>query len=220
MTIVTIDGPAGSGKSTVSRLVAQRLGYTYLDTGAMYRAVGLLAQEEGVDLEDEGQLGDLLADLELVMGPGDGEYVQVIINGRDVSRAIRSAEMGMVASRISALAQVRAKLTQLQQELGRHGDLVAEGRDMGTVVFPHAPHKFFVAATAQERARRRAEQLRAKGEVVDEKELLAQIEKRDHDDANRALAPLRPAEDAITIDSSRIDAQGVVNLILAYLAKK
>lgn len=218
MTIITIDGPSGGGKSTVSRMVAQRLGYIYLDTGAMYRAVGWLAQEKGIELTDDGQLEAMLADIVLEMTPGE-EDVQISVNGHDVSQAIRTAEMGMVASRISALPQVRRKLTELQRTIGQQGSVVAEGRDMGTVVFSQAPHKFFLEASAQERARRRVLQLREKGEEANEEEILAQIEQRDHDDSSRALAPLKAAPDALTIDSSQVSAEEVVKLIIDQLAK-
>jgi len=214
--IITIDGPSGGGKSTVSRLLAQRLGYTYLDTGAMYRAVGWQAREAGIDLAVEHQLAAMLADLELSMVPGE-EDVAIAVNGVDVSVAIRSAEMGMVASRVSALPQVRAKLTELQRAIGAKGSVVTEGRDMGTVVFPAASHKFFLEASSRERASRRVLQLREKGEDVDEQEILAQIEARDHADSSRDLAPLKAADDAIIIDSSKISAQEVVELIMAEL---
>ena len=218
-TIITIDGPSGGGKSTVSRMLAAELGYTYLDTGAMYRAVGLQAQRQGVDLADDEQVTVLLAELDLQLEPGDGD-TRVLLAGEDVSAAIRSAEMGMVASVISALPLVRKKLTELQQRIGARGRVVTEGRDMGTVVFPHARHKYFLDATPEERARRRVEQLHEKGEEASYDNILAQIIKRDHDDSTRDIAPLKPASDAVHIDSSRINAQEVVRSILDQLAKK
>lgn len=218
-TIVTIDGTSGGGKSTVSRMLAAELGYTYLDTGAMYRAVGLQAKEQGVDLADDEQVAALLADLDLRLEPGDGD-TRVLLAGNDVSEAIRTAEMGMVASAVSALALVRQKLTELQQEMGAQGRLVAEGRDMGTVVFPRARHKFFLDASAEVRARRRLDQLHEKGLAADYDEILAQIRKRDHDDASRALAPLKQADDAVYVDSSEMNAREVLTFILDRLAKK
>jgi len=214
--IVTIDGPSGAGKSTVSQLLAARLGYTYLDTGAMYRAVGLKVERTGIDPTDAAALERLLAGLDLALAPGENE-TRVLLDGEDVSRAIRTAEMGMVASRVSALPAVRRTLTALQQELGRRGKVVAEGRDMGTVVFPEAPYKFYLDASAEERARRRHEQLLEKGQPSDYQEILAQIIQRDRDDSARALAPLKPAADAIIIDSSRLDAEGVVAVMLQHI---
>lgn len=214
--IVTIDGPSGAGKSTVSQMLATRLGYTYLDTGAMYRAVGLKVERTGIDPADTAALEELLAGLDLELAPGDTE-TRVLLDGEDVSLAIRTAEMGMVASRVSALPPVRRTLTALQQELGRRGGVVAEGRDMGTVVFPEAPYKFYLDASAEERARRRHEQLLEKGQPSDFQEILAQIIQRDRDDSARALAPLKPAADAVVIDSSGLDAEGVVAFMLKHI---
>ncbi len=218
-TVITIDGPSGGGKSTVSRMLASELNYTYLDTGAMYRAVGLQAQQKKVDLADDDQVAAMLAGLDLHLEPGDGD-TRVLLAGDDVSNAIRTAEMGMVASAVSALPLVRSKLTELQQQIGAKGRVVAEGRDMGTVVFPEARYKFFLDASPEERARRRVEQLHEKGEQADYQDILAQIIKRDHDDSTRALAPLKPASDAVQIDSSKMTAQEVLNFILDQLAKK
>jgi len=217
--IVTIDGPSGSGKSTISRLLAERLGATYLDTGAMYRAVGLLAHRQGIDLTDDQAVKGLLADLDIQLLPGDIE-AKVLVNGEDVSAAIRTAEMGMMASKVSALGAVRQAMTSQQRAMAANQSVVAEGRDTGTVVFPSADHKFFLSAAPEERARRRTEQLHEKGLAADFSEILAQIRQRDHDDSSRALAPLQAASDAIAIDSSTASIDEVVDEMLAIIIRQ
>lgn len=215
--IVTIDGPSGSGKSTVSRIVADRLGYTFLDTGAMYRAVGFKALLEGVDLDDSDALARLLETMDLSLLPGNGD-TKVILDQKDISKAIRTAEMGLVASKVSAQAVVRQKLTVMQQQIGERGQIVAEGRDTGTVVFPGARFKFYLDAAPEERARRRYLQLLEKGQEADQQEILSQIIKRDQDDSSRALAPLKAAYDAIIIDSSALSIDEVVTFILEKIS--
>jgi cytidylate kinase len=215
--IVTVDGPSGSGKSTVSRIVADRLGYTFLDTGAMYRAVGFKARLEGVDLDDSDALARLLEAMELSLLPGNGD-TKVILDQKDISKAIRTAEMGLVASKVSAQAVVRQKLTVMQQRIGEREQVVAEGRDTGTVVFPGARFKFYLDADPEERARRRYLQLLEKGQEADQQEILSQIIKRDQDDSSRALAPLKAADDAIIIDSSSLSIDEVVTFILEKIS--
>ena len=221
--IVTIDGPSGAGKSTISKLLAGRLHYTYLDTGAMYRVVGVRVQRSGLDLEADGaqeKLANLLAEIDLELAPGaDGEETRAFLDGEDVSLAIRTPEMAMVASRVSAEPLVRRKLTEMQQKIGSKGAVVAEGRDMGTVVFPGAAHKFFLDATAEERALRRVKQLEEKGQKVQFDEILAQIVKRDQDDRSRSLAPLKAAADAVIVDSSAMTIEEVVDFMLACVVK-
>ena len=219
--IVTIDGPSGVGKSTVSRRVAEELGYTYLDTGAMYRAVALGCRQQGVDTGDAAAVAPLLDTLTIrLLPPVPGvDDVRVLLNGRDISTAIRTPEMGMEASRVSAQPQVRAVLTAMQQEMGRAGNLVAEGRDTGTVVFPNAAWKFYLDAAPEERTRRRVAQLQQQGVDVDEKELLAQIIKRDNDDRERTIAPLRKAVDAVLIDSSDLTVEEVIGRMLDVIHK-
>lgn len=216
--IITIDGPSGSGKSTISRLVAARLGFTYLDTGAMYRAVGYQARKLGISFEDSKSLAELLENINLVLAPGDGD-TRVILDGEDISLAIRTAEMGLIASQVSAQPVVRQKLTEMQRRMGEKGRVVVEGRDTGTVVFPSARHKFFLDAEPEERARRRCQQLREKGLAADENDVLAQIIKRDQDDSGRSLAPLRPADDAIIIDTSSLGINDVVLFMLEQVEK-
>jgi cytidylate kinase len=222
--IITIDGPSGAGKSTISKLLAARLQYTYLDTGAMYRVVGLQVLRGGLDLEVQGareKLALLLAALDMTLAPGEeGKETRAFLDGEDVSAAIRTPEMAMVASRVSAQAEVRKKLTEIQRTIGNNGAIVAEGRDMGTVVFPDAMHKFFLDASPMERAKRRQKQLSENGQKIEYQEILAQIQKRDEDDSNRALAPLKPAEDAVVIDSSEMGIDEVVSFILAAINEK
>lgn len=212
--IITIDGSSGSGKSTISRMLAAKLGFTYLDTGAMYRAVGLKIEKQGINLSDNEKLTAMLTNLDLRLAPNGNDDVRVFLDGQDVSYAIRTAEMGMVASRISANKIIRQQLTKLQQDMGRRGALVAEGRDMGSVVFPEADFKFFLDASPEERARRRYAQFKERGEDGSYTDILAQIIKRDRDDSSRTLAPLKPAEGAMIIDSSKMDIQQVLTLML------
>jgi cytidylate kinase len=222
--IVTIDGPSGAGKSTISKLLAARLHYTYLDTGAMYRVVGLQLERSGLELGEEGareRLVQLLEELDMSLASGEeGEETRAFLNGEDVSDAIRTAEMAMVASRASAEPEVRKKLTEMQRKIGNNGAIVAEGRDMGTIVFPDAMHKFFLDASPEERAMRRQKQLEESGQKIELQELLAQILKRDRDDSSRSLAPLHPAEDAVIIDSSEMNIDEVVSFMLAAIKQK
>jgi cytidylate kinase len=220
--IVTIDGPSGVGKSTLSRKVAAALGYIYLDTGAMYRAVGLCLQRLQIDLTDEQAVESILAGMDLQLLPAEQEDgdVGVVVNGEDVSRAIRTPEAGMLASRVSAIPAVRKRLTEMQQALGQQGKIVAEGRDTGTVVFPDARWKFYLEADLEERACRRVAQLRSTGQEVDAQELLAMIAKRDRDDQERKIAPLQKADDAFSIDTTSIDIDEVCIKMLEVIREK
>ena len=222
--IITIDGPSGAGKSTISKLLAAKLHYTYLDTGAMYRVVGLQVKRSGLDLEAEDakeKLNQLLNTLDMKLAPGEeGQETRVFLHGEDVSDAIRTPEMAMVASRVSAEPEVRKKLTEMQRAIGQNGAIVAEGRDMGTIVFPEASYKFFLDATPAERAKRRQQQLMEQGQRVEYGELLTQIQKRDRDDSSRALAPLKPAPDAVVIDSSEMSIDEVVSFMLKTVHEK
>jgi len=220
--IVTIDGPAGVGKSTVSKGLAKLLGFTYLDTGAMYRAVAYACQKNGVNPADAAAVAELIQDLTIDLQPpaGTKSDVRVYLNGQEISDFIRTPEMGMPASRVSAQPVVRRKLTDMQRQMGKKGKIVAEGRDTGTVVFPQAAWKFYLDAKPEERARRRAEQLKTEGKPVDETEILAQLVKRDEDDRKRTIAPLKAAADAIIIDSTDTTAGNVIEQMLAHINKQ
>lgn len=205
--VVAVDGPAGAGKSTASRALAQRLGYAYVDSGAMYRAVGVVAAERGVALDDDEALAGLVASLRFELRDGGAGLA---VDGRDVSLAIRRADAGELASRVSTRPVVRERLVALQRALGGAGGVVMEGRDIGTVVFPDAPVKLYLTADPAERAARRAAELRGRGEAVDEAGLAADLAARDQRDTARAHAPLRPAADAEVLDTSAVPFDEVV----------
>ena len=221
--VLTIDGPSGSGKGTISRLVAARLGWHYLDSGALYRAVGLAAAWEQVDLSDEEAVAACAAraDIRFETGKpeaGDGAAEpRVIVNGKDATHQLRMETAGAAASAIAALPAVRAALVDLQHGFRRPPGLVADGRDMGTVIFPDAGTKVFLTASAAERAERRYKQLKDKGVSVTLDGLLGEILARDARDANRAVAPLRPADDAVSIDTTGQGIAAVVEQVLALL---
>lgn len=205
--VVTVDGPAGAGKSSASRALAQRLGYDYVDTGAMYRAVGVLAHEASIPFDDDQALARFVDGLAFAF-PDEGR--RTVVNGRDLSDAIRRPDAGELASKVSTRPVVRDRLVALQRTLGARGGVVMEGRDIGTVVFPDAPVKLYLTADPATRARRRAIEMRARGESVDEEALARGIAARDQRDAARAHSPLRPAEDATVLDTTRLTLDQVV----------
>jgi cytidylate kinase len=212
-TVITIDGPAGSGKSTVSRMIAEALQFFYLDTGAMYRAVALQAKREGVDYDDKEELKRICKNIDLNFWM-DGVHNKLSIGDEDVSLAIRAPEMDMLSSRISTIKEVRDAMKALQRKLGRKGKVVAEGRDMGTVVFPEAAHKFFLTATQEIRAERRFKERQSRGEPISMAEVMRELKERDNQDTHRDIAPLRPAEDAKIIDSTALNQNEVTEIIL------
>ncbi len=213
--VITIDGPSGAGKSTVSRLLARRLGFTYLDTGAMYRAFALAA-EHGKDDFGSYNLASVLKDFRMSLQWKDGKTV-IFIDCRDVSDEIRSPYITELASRFSAMEEVRELMVELQRKMAAGVSLVAEGRDMGTVVFPSARVKFFLEADLDERARRRFRELIDRGETVSLDTVRNDIELRDARDTGRSISPLRPAEDAFRIDSSRHSADEVVKIMMSVI---
>lgn len=208
--VVAIDGPAGAGKSTVARALAARLGYTFLDTGALYRAVALVAQSQQIPWDDGARMGALAREMEIVF-VHDGIRTRIVAAGRDVTDEIRTVEISDGASRVSALPEVRAGLLDMQRRVATHGSVVAEGRDIGTVVFPSAQAKFFLIANLETRAQRRTLELQASGRHATMEDVLAEMRARDDRDSGRAVAPLRCAEDAIKIDSSQLTPDQVID---------
>jgi cytidylate kinase len=212
--VVTIDGPGGSGKGTLSSLVAAKLGWHLLDSGALYRIVAVSAQSQALDLADENALVAMVADLQIAF-IGD----KVDVNGSDLSDIIRTEETGVAASQVAALPGVRDAILALQKSFQRAPGLVADGRDMGTVVFPHSKAKIFLDASAEARADRRYKQLKNKGLSVNLRDLLEQIQERDARDRGRAVAPLKPAADALIIDSTQMSIEEVLETIMTEVSK-
>ncbi len=214
--VICIDGPVGSGKGTIASLVAQRLGFNLLDSGALYRLTALAAVNHGVALDNEAALEVLAAHLDVQFELGaPGDPARIILEGEPVDKVIRSETCGGNASKIAGFVGVRAALLERQRAFAEAPGLVADGRDMGTVVFPAADLKIFLVASAEERARRRFEQLKAKGLDANLSHLLDEIRQRDERDMNRAIAPLKPADDAIVLDSTKLSIEEVLDRVLA-----
>ena len=210
--IVAIDGPSGAGKSSLTKLLAKRLGYIHIDTGAMFRAVALVARRAGLSCEDDAALAELCRGLNISFSR-DGESCRVLANGEDVSTAIRSEEIGLFTSCISARKPVRDALLAMQRKMAETGGVILEGRDIGTVVFPDAEVKFFLSASAEERGRRRHLELSGRGEPVTLEETIAKVVSRDRQDEGREHAPLRKADDALAIDSTLLSIDQVLELM-------
>lgn len=217
--VVTVDGPSGAGKGTLCMLLAKKLGFQLLDSGAIYRVLALAAIHHGVDTESEDALVPLATHLD-VQFIAEGDLVKVILEGEDVSGELRKEETGMAASKVAALPRVREALLRRQRAFETAPGLVADGRDMGTVVFPQAQAKIFLDASAEERANRRLKQLQDKGLDVRFADLLSEIQERDDRDRNRPVAPLRPAEDALVLDSTSMSIDEVVEKALQYIESK
>lgn len=213
--IVTVDGPAGSGKSTIAKIIAKKYGFTYLDTGAMYRMIALYALENSVDLEEKKAVEDMLEKAKLdIVGN------QFFLNGRDVSEEIRTPRVSAVVSPVSAIKEVRVKLVNLQREISKGKSVILDGRDIGTVVFPNGDVKIFLVASPEERAKRRLKEYEEKGVEADYESVLASIKERDHIDSTRKESPLKKAEDAHEIDSSTLGIDEVVEEISKYIDEK
>jgi len=211
---IAIDGPAGAGKSTVARLVAKRLGYLYIDTGAMYRAVTLKALRNGVDLKDQEQLGKLASTVSINLKTGPEENLTVWLDGEDVTEEIRSPVISNNVSLVAKVPAVRIKMIELQRDMAKSGGVVMEGRDIGKRVLPNAQVKIYLTASVGERARRRWRELNAKGIKADRHQIEEEICKRDYIDASREMDPLSPAEDAVIIDSTSFPVDKVVDFIV------
>ncbi len=212
--VITIDGPSGSGKGTVSKLLSERLGYSYLDTGALYRAVAWKVRKDGVDTDDHGLLKKLLDEIEINFAGG-----KVFVNGNDVTSAIRTAEIGEMSSKVSAIPIVRQGLFSIQRDMGLKGRVVIEGRDTGTAIFPESENKFYLDAGVEERARRRFEELRLKDAEITVEQTMEDIKKRDHRDSTRESSPLARTDDMTYIDSTALSIEDVVEEIMKYLKR-
>jgi cytidylate kinase len=215
--VVTIDGPSGSGKGTISRIVAGRLGWHYLDSGALYRVVGYAAQRDRADLSDHAGLAALARRTDIRFDTDGDAEPRVLVDGEDATDAIRTETAGTAASAIASIPEVRQALVDTQHAFRRPPGLVADGRDMGTVIFPDARFKVFLTASAAQRAQRRHKQLKDKGVSVNLSDLLREILARDARDAERVVAPLKPAEDAVLIDTTDVPVERVVERVLALL---
>ncbi|ASJ96808.1 MULTISPECIES: (d)CMP kinase [Shewanella] len=218
--IVTIDGPSGAGKGTISQILASRLGWKLLDSGAIYRVLALAAIHHNVELDNEASLALLAAHLDVQFITAKANGIKVVLEGEDVSHEIRSQECSNAASKVAAFPSVREALLRRQRAFAEAPGLIADGRDMGTVVFPTTPAKLYLTASAEERAQRRYNQLQDKGFDVNIDRLLAEVIERDERDMNRPVAPLVPAEDALVIDTTAIGIDEVVELALAHIKQK
>jgi cytidylate kinase len=217
--IIAIDGPSGAGKSTVGRALAKRLGYLYMDTGAMYRAVSLKAEEKGIEPWDEPALSRLVSSIHIAFVARD-EETRILCNGEDITEAIRSPEISRLASDISKSRVVRKALVGMQKEMGKKKGVILDGRDIGTVVFPDADVKFYLDADPEERGRRRYRELFEKGMEVDFKKTLQEVIERDRNDMNRSLSPLKRAHDAVLIDSTNRSVEEVVEETYRVVVEK
>ena len=217
--IIAIDGPAGSGKSTVAKFIAKRLNYRYIDTGAMYRAVAWSAEKKDIDLSDENAVGQWVTQLKIEF-IADPEGQQVKVNGENATGLLKNEVVGRGAAKVAAQKRVREILVAKQQEIGQSGNVVMDGRDIGTQVFPNAELKFFMDADAEERGKRRYMELKRENQDVDLKNIIAEIKQRDHEDRTRAISPLCSAKDAIKIDTTKFDIEEVIEKVMEQINLK
>ncbi|MBQ4087167.1 MAG: (d)CMP kinase [Clostridia bacterium] len=217
---VAIDGPGGAGKSTISKAAAKELGFVYIDTGAMYRAAALYCMRQGIDIKENPELAEQAVETVAVdiAYREDGQHI--FLNGEDVSEAIRMPEVSMGASQVSAIPAVRVKMVELQRNLASAKPVIMDGRDIGTHVLPDAQVKIFLTASAEVRAKRRFDELTAKGQAVNYEDVLAEMIERDRNDSTRAVSPLRQAEDSILLDTGDMDFEGALSAVLAIIRKK
>lgn len=211
--IIAIDGPAGSGKSSVARIIARKLHYNHIDTGAMYRAVAWKARQQGIDLNQEDAVCRVAEDIRIELVPRP-EGQQVLVDGENVTGQLQNEWVGRGAATVAGLGRVRKTLVAKQQEIGKNGDVVMDGRDIGTVVFPHADLKFFLDADPRERGKRRYLELKEKNPEIDLDTTIEQVQQRDHEDRNRKVSPLKPADDAILLDTTHLNIDQVVTQVM------
>ena len=211
--IIAIDGPAGSGKSTVAKLVAKRLNYRYIDTGAMYRSVAWTAQKRGLDLSDETTMAEIAENLNIEFIPQENRQ-SVLVNGEDLTDHLKNETIGRGAATVAAQKSVREILVSKQQKIGKAGNVVMDGRDIGTVVFPQAERKYFFVANAEERGRRRYEELKSRNPNIEMNKIIEEIRQRDHEDRIRKISPLVMAEDALKVDTTQLSIEEVTDQVL------
>lgn len=217
---IAIDGPAGAGKSSLSKEVARELSFIYVDTGALYRTIGLAASRKGISMDDKDRIVSLLDEIEVKLAFNDEGTQIVLLNGEDVSGYIRTPQASMYASAVSAIPEVRAFLLDLQRNMAKNDNVIMDGRDIGTVVLPDAKIKIFLTASAEKRAMRRYKENIEKGIDVSYEDVLKDVNERDYNDSHRAIAPLKPAEDSITVDTSDYDFEGSKNLLLKVIRER
>ena len=217
---IAIDGPAGAGKSTIARFAAKELGYIYVDTGALYRTIGLAAQRRGYAADDKEAVIPMLKEIEVELAFNDAHEQIVLLDGEDVSGLIRTPEISMMASAVSAIPEVRAYLLDLQRDMAHRNNVIMDGRDIGTVVLPDAQIKIFLSASPECRAKRRYDELIEKGMDVKYEDILNDVVARDYADSHRDIAPLKPAEDAIMVDTSGEDLETSVNKLVSIMRER